>query len=463
MKRHQTRMMLASQCLLVLFFFGGICRLASAQSIASSGARDSSDSPAARAMAEPNLALGAIHAELAWLGDPVGFACELEITPNGPGLEARGWVPDETVRAHILQVACKASGAQVSDSLHVDPGRTIRPVNTPSVSLRRAALSAINQVLPSRAFDINLETWGNGQVVLNGKVETYDEKLLASRCMRRVQGCTCVLNRLSVRQPYVLARRSRQDSVGDAPTDLASTPRTPDSGITQAAFRVETNQASGVSPSENAALAQQGGSAVAISTSETIVAPCEPPPGNWAQVTVRRVKAAVGRICSWRPRLPRLFDPSPCTYPEYLNGAATNPTISVSAWAPVTMSRSRSPYNQIDRSPNRTVAPDGASKTTQLQQEPRKLDLAESDSITLASARSLSGPEPISQTRIRGFIASSFERTATNVEVAMQAENMLEIRMRVANARDAEAISDRLIGLAELKPYRISLNISIGP
>jgi hypothetical protein len=128
------------------------------------------------------------------------------------------------------------------------------------------------------------------------------------------------------------------------------------------------------------------------------------------------------------------------------------------------MSRSRSPYNQIDRSPNTTVVPEGGTKTaTRVQHEPRKLDLAESDSITLASARSLSGPEPISQTRIREFIASSFERTATNVEVAMQAENVLEIRMRVANPRDAEAISDRLLGLTELKPYHVSLTISISP
>jgi osmotically-inducible protein OsmY len=451
--------MLTSQCLLALFFLGGICELADAQLTQSSGAREPSNSPVARVMAEPSLALAAMQAELAWLGDPVSFACDLEIAPNGPGLEARGWVSDEAVRAHVLQVACEASGAQVSDSLHIDPARTIRPMNTPSVSLRRAALSAINQALPSRAYDINLETWGNGQVVLEGKVETYEERLLASRCMRHVQGCTCVLNRLSVKQPYASAGRSRQDSISDAHTDSAVKP---------ASLRVDASQASSTSSEEIAISAERAGSQTAISISASNIAPDQPESGNWAQNAARRVKRTISRICSWRPRFPRLFGPSPCTYEECLGGSTNNPTMAVSAWTPVTVSRPRSPYSQLDPSPNRIEPIAAVQASPPMHPEPRKLDFAGDDAVMQAAAHSCEAnkvgrSDSIGQKQLRELIVSSCGEAATSVEVSLQSEELLDVRIRAASLQVAEGISDRVLRLAELKPYHVSLTISSSP
>src|SRR5262245_10834839 len=66
--------------------------------------------PSERAGAEWSTAVDSgrrteIQVELAWLSDPLTFACMLQARADGPNLEVRGFVPSQAVREHALKLA----------------------------------------------------------------------------------------------------------------------------------------------------------------------------------------------------------------------------------------------------------------------------------------------------------------------------------------------------------------------
>lgn len=220
---------------------------------------------AASEMAVAGVATGALtptaRVELAWLGDPVTFPYALEVMPMGTVLEVRGNVPNQTVREHALKLARESSGLRVVDHLNLYTQSAL-PLTTKSpAALQQAAVDAIGRALPQQARNISVSIWTNGQVVLSGSVPSGEQKLMASRCLRGVAACSCVVNQLVVTGPY--ASVAPQSLEGDrsqtplAPVAMLPAEPLPGSGIQQAAYRPEVETSPKVSapaPAETPAL-----------------------------------------------------------------------------------------------------------------------------------------------------------------------------------------------------------------
>jgi hypothetical protein len=396
-------------------------------------------------LVEPDSTRGALQAELAWLGDPSTFACQLEAREAGGKLEIRGLVPDEAVRGHVLELACQSSGMQVVDLLQLNPTRTIRQARLGSYSLRRAALTAIIHALPHHIYDITIDTWGDGQIVLRGRVDTYEEMLLASRCLRQVPGCNCVVNQLSVRSPQVPMRPVEQGAHGG--NNDAITPA-----------RLDVEPVSAPPSAEQATFIEQP---VTNSSGDISNRSAEPEPRNWAAVTFRAVRGRLTSLFQWRPNSPRTSGRRPNydqAYPEPMLPASDG---SQSAMQPSSTPSSPGGAGLI-------VAPgnyqwQAATRSTEQHSSTAPPSASSDRTGTQVSAlfedRVLCGPGVIYPTRMAKFIAGVCGKSPSDVSCALVSEDGLEIQVRAATSEEATAISNRLLQLPELKGYHLSLNV----
>lgn len=142
--------------------------------------------------------LAELKVELGWTGDPQTFSCPLQAHAIGVLLEVKGAVPSESVRQQALRIARAESGLRVVDSLEVKP-KLPRAIATQPVNvLERHAHEALAQAVPQAVPGVTVSVWTKGQVLVKGTVDTYEDKLAVSRCLRKVEGCTCVVNQLRV-------------------------------------------------------------------------------------------------------------------------------------------------------------------------------------------------------------------------------------------------------------------------
>jgi hypothetical protein len=169
--------------------------------------------PAQGAPAEDESArLAEIKAELGWLADPITFpyhlAAHVQIRTAGAGapnpgiyqgrvLEIRGFVPNETVRARAVKDAQMQTGLSVLDHLKIRPVAP-RIAVVPPEALHKAALGALKSTFPQQAQGINVLCRSYGQVILAGRVASMEEKLAISQELRKLPGCTSVLNQLAI-------------------------------------------------------------------------------------------------------------------------------------------------------------------------------------------------------------------------------------------------------------------------
>jgi len=398
---------------------------------------------------EPDSTAGALQAELAWLGDPSTFACQLEAREDGGKLMIRGSVPDEAVRGHVLELACQASGMQVVDRLQIDATRTIRQAKLGSFSLRRAALTAIIHALPQHVYDITIDTWGDGQIVLRGSVDTYEEKLLASRCLRQVPGCNCVLNQLSVRSPQVSPMPPVQPG-GHGTNNDAITPA-----------RLDVEPVSAPSSIEQAIVTKQP-----VANSGDIGNPsAEPEPRNWAAVTFRAVRGQVTGVFRWRPSWPRLFGRGSDHDQSY-----TEPILPVPKAIPSATQPSSDPSFPVDArltdAPSEYQWQAAAHGTEQVISAAPACALPDGTATPVSALfeeRVLCGPGFIYPARMARFIGAVCGKSPSDISCALVSQDELEIQVHAATSQEATAISNHLLQLPELKAYRLCLKINTNP
>lgn len=137
----------------------------------------------------------AMRVELAWLSDPALYQLPLEVQVRDQILEVSGTVPDATVHQHVLRVARQSCYLPIHDVLTV----TAPAVAPTPVALRQSACEVLRRSLGDRAAHMQVAASGAGQIVLRGEVATLDDKLIASRTLRGLPGCSGVVNSLCVR------------------------------------------------------------------------------------------------------------------------------------------------------------------------------------------------------------------------------------------------------------------------
>jgi hypothetical protein len=132
--------------------------------------------------------------ELACLADSKAFQLSLQFVTTPAGVELRGQVPDEATRQHVLRLARQASYTVVHDRLTL-----IERCADPT--LRETARVTLARYMVDRDARVLVQVLDKGVITLAGQVETLEDKLIASRCLRAVAGCQRVVNNLEVKYP----------------------------------------------------------------------------------------------------------------------------------------------------------------------------------------------------------------------------------------------------------------------
>jgi hypothetical protein len=160
-------------------------------------ARADNDSPSALEVTVPTPAqseLERMKVELAWLADPTCSAQKLNVKVIGSALQVSGTLPDDGAKKVALQVARQNSFLPVRDALSVDPPKHAQ---TPE-DLRQAASEALINAYGPRAAGYDLRVAPGGRITIHGSIGSVEDKVKVSRTLRRLPGCTCVVNMLGV-------------------------------------------------------------------------------------------------------------------------------------------------------------------------------------------------------------------------------------------------------------------------
>jgi hypothetical protein len=150
----------------------------------------------ARPAAEAADRLAEITVELAWLADPLTFPCELAARVRAGRMDIRGFVPNETARIRAVRTARLGCELPVMDSLTLQPAAS-RQLTVPVEQLRTGVEVILRKRFPERISGLKILCGAHGQVILSGRVGSAEEKLAMSQALRRLPGCTSVVNELT--------------------------------------------------------------------------------------------------------------------------------------------------------------------------------------------------------------------------------------------------------------------------
>jgi hypothetical protein len=136
--------------------------------------------------------------ELAFLANPMLFPYGLGAHVQAGVLEVRGYVPTEVARDEALRVARSQTTLAVVDKLKVHPtlaghGGVDKPEN-----IQRAARALLEESIPDYGKRLEVRCDARGHVTVSGSVGSYEDRLLVSRKLRQVPGCSCVINELTL-------------------------------------------------------------------------------------------------------------------------------------------------------------------------------------------------------------------------------------------------------------------------
>jgi osmotically-inducible protein OsmY len=170
--------------------------------------------PAATAPAQDNR-VKELQIELAWMGDPVTFRCPIRAQCTDSGVELTGFVSTAGAHKRAVQLAGKAWGGMVHDSIHVTKVSYDTFASVKSADVVHSATTAISDVLGLRVKGIEVKASNDGKVTLSGTVASWQEKYTLSTRMRRISGCSCVVNQLEVSATKEVAAKTPPHTLAD--------------------------------------------------------------------------------------------------------------------------------------------------------------------------------------------------------------------------------------------------------
>jgi hypothetical protein len=154
--------------------------------------------PVTKPVLDSHTKLEEMKVELALLSDPATFGCGLKANLDGAGMLVRGYVPNEAVREKAIQLARTGTHLTVADGLKIHGALAMRAAGVPAATLEQGARDLVTKAFPELAKDIEIQAKITGQISLTGNAKSYEEKLGVSQLLRRLHGCTCVVNQLKV-------------------------------------------------------------------------------------------------------------------------------------------------------------------------------------------------------------------------------------------------------------------------
>jgi osmotically-inducible protein OsmY len=418
-----------------------------------------------------------VNVELAFLANPSLFPCSIEVRILGTGLELRGNVSDEGIRALAVHVAQEVSGLRVVDALTMQARpRPAVAAQTPE-ALQRQAMHVLGQTLTKKASGVQVDVWNKGQVLLKGSVTTYQEKLAASRCLQKVTGCSCVINQLSVVNPEVPAQAQAPVAHGVNDSQIIkpvvfvqqqaaepAAPKTTDESAakSQSVFTPKWRRWEEV----QSKLAQAGvpTASAPVATPKSAQVDPKPRTGLWGYLTANKAQT--------KPEIQQtaVVKPEGFIVPTGAQQAVIVPEVKVAQpakpAAPSLMPIETSKATLL--TPTRIQQPviEPIKNTITPQNPPAKpaepyvtsgVMIFEGTS-KVAQAKSV---PTTAQTKLQQRIAGVCSKPAQDVEVTKLSEKTLLIRVKATDASEGEKLSDLIFRIPELAPYEVSLDIPV--
>jgi osmotically-inducible protein OsmY len=152
-----------------------------------------------------------IAAEVAWSADPVTFPYRLKAKAVGEGLELTGYVPSALIQARVAALAQSASGMAVVNRLVVQPNMEMPPPATPDAAFASEVRGRLEQAAMGQVNRIEVRLAPNGVVTLSGNVNTAEDRLRYSQCLRGLPGCAAVKNDLVARDAASATAANRSE------------------------------------------------------------------------------------------------------------------------------------------------------------------------------------------------------------------------------------------------------------
>jgi hypothetical protein len=149
------------------------------------------------ALSQPNRLLE-IQIELAWLSDPVTFPYHLATRVTTGAVEVHGYVPDSAVRDQALRIAGQQTTLRVADLLKINANLAEHAVRLDSNHLKMCVINHLQRACPAKVSTVQVACNDQGYVKLTGSAASCEDKLAIAQQLRRVPGCSCVLNEVRV-------------------------------------------------------------------------------------------------------------------------------------------------------------------------------------------------------------------------------------------------------------------------
>ena len=140
-----------------------------------------------------------VQVELALLNNPSTFAYALGCKHTGVNLELRGYVPNNLIKGQALEIARKHCSVPVLDKLQLHNTLTLRSPAGTVDELQQGAATLLAESFGDAAVGLEIKAAPQGQIVVNGSCDSYEQKLAVSKKLRALHGCCFVENRLEVK------------------------------------------------------------------------------------------------------------------------------------------------------------------------------------------------------------------------------------------------------------------------
>ncbi len=140
----------------------------------------------------------AINVQVAWLAEPGLFLCTLSTRTTAKGVELHGFVSNEPAHQKALAIARALYTGPVIDQIKRHYGIPIQMSHGAAPNeLANAASSLLAEALGDKVLGLRVVCPSAGRVEVTGKLSSLDDKLLVSKCMKSLSGCTHVVNKTS--------------------------------------------------------------------------------------------------------------------------------------------------------------------------------------------------------------------------------------------------------------------------
>src|SRR5204862_343919 len=106
---------------------------------------------------------------------------------------------NDLVKNQALEIAKKHCGVPVVDKLQVHGTLTFRAPAGPTDELQRGAAALLAEGFGAAASGLHVRATAQGQLVVSGACDSYEEKVAVSKKLRGLHGCCSVDNHLTVK------------------------------------------------------------------------------------------------------------------------------------------------------------------------------------------------------------------------------------------------------------------------